>query len=147
MESHFFCFPHPDTADDSGLVAVTEEMTPALLLSAYSQGLFPWTSDPVRWYSPDPRAVFVPERVHLPRNLPKLFRRAGFTVTCDTAFTAVMQGCADAHAHDGVWITPPFIACYSALHKACVRAQHRGVGGRYPGRGYLRGAYWRPICR
>ena len=116
MESHFFCFPHPDTADATGLVAITEEMTPALLLSAYSQGLFPWTSDPVGWYSPNPRAVFIPAYVRLPSNLPKLFRRGGFHVTCDTAFGQVMQACAAAHAHDGVWITEPFIASYSALH-------------------------------
>ena len=116
MESHFFCFPHPDTADAAGLVAVTEEMTPALLLSAYSQGLFPWTSDPVGWYSPNPRAVFIPAYVHLPRNLPKLFRRGQFRVTCDTAFTQVMQACAHAHADEGIWITEPFITSYSALH-------------------------------
>ena len=116
MESHFFCFPHPDTADATGLVAVTEEMTPALLLSAYSQGLFPWTSDPVGWYSPNPRAVFIPAHVHLPRNLPKLFRRGQFRVTCDTAFTQVMQACAAVHADEGIWITEPFIASYSALH-------------------------------
>ena len=62
-------FPHPETADEDGLVAVTHTITPEMLLAAYQQGIFPWTDNPVRWFSPDPRAVFLPDRVHLPRNL------------------------------------------------------------------------------
>ena len=53
-------FPNPALADAHGLVAVTAELSPALVLAAYREGLFPWTENPVGWFSPDPRAVFFP---------------------------------------------------------------------------------------
>jgi leucyl/phenylalanyl-tRNA--protein transferase len=48
----------PDT-DAPGLVAAGGRVTPARLLEAYSQGIFPWYSagQPVLWWSPDPRMV------------------------------------------------------------------------------------------
>jgi leucyl/phenylalanyl-tRNA---protein transferase len=116
LPSNLPSFPPPESADATGLVVVTDTMTPEMLLAAYSAGIFPWTDNPVRWYSPDPRAVFLRGHVRLPSNLPKLARKARFRVTFDTAFTQTMEGCADAHAHDGEWISPRFIDTYSALH-------------------------------
>ena len=110
-------FPPPESADETGLVAVTDDMTPEMLLAGYQQGVFPWTDNPVCWYSPDPRAVFLFEHVHLPSNLRKIARRQRFVVTYDQAFTAVMRACAAAHAAEGVWITERFIRTYSALHR------------------------------
>lgn len=109
-------FPAPQLADATGLVAITPDVNWQMLLAAYTQGIFPWADNPVRWYSPDPRAVFEPARVHLPRNLPKLMRRAQFSLSYDTAFAAVVQGCAAAHEADGVWITPRFAQAYLDLH-------------------------------
>jgi leucyl/phenylalanyl-tRNA--protein transferase len=109
-------FPPPTTADATGLVAISARMDADMLLAAYSQGLFPWSDRPVRWYSPDPRAVFDLDNLSLPSNLPKLMRRGQFHCTYDQAFTDVMRGCAAAHIADGEWITPTFLAAYSALH-------------------------------
>ena len=52
-------FPDPASADGTGLVAITHEITTDLLLEAYTRGIFPWSENPVRWYSPEPRAIFV----------------------------------------------------------------------------------------
>lgn len=109
-------FPAPQLADATGLVAITPDINWQMLLSAYAQGIFPWADDPVRWYSPDPRAIFERDQVALPSNLAKLVRRAQFTLSYDSAFAAVMQGCAQAHQADGVWITPRFQAAYAELH-------------------------------
>ena len=109
-------FPPPESADETGLVAITPTLSQALLLNAYRQGIFPWSDHPVRWYSPDPRAIFIGERVHLPSNLKKLARRAQLSVTQDTCFEQVMRACAKAHADDGVWISPTFIEAYCELH-------------------------------
>ena len=111
-----FKFPPPDTADDTGLVAVTDSMTPELVLQAYREGIFPWSDNPVRWYSPDPRAIFVAEHVRLPKNLGRLARKQKFVVTFDQAFADVMRGCAKEHFHEGAWISRGFIKTYSALH-------------------------------
>jgi leucyl/phenylalanyl-tRNA--protein transferase len=116
MTRHGLQFPDPETADSRGLVAVTHALSPELLLAAYSQGIFPWTDNPVGWFSPDPRAIFVRDRIHLPSNLPKLVRRARLRVTYDQAFTAVMEACRGAHADDGEWITDRFVAAYAGLH-------------------------------
>ncbi|MFP4637541.1 MAG: leucyl/phenylalanyl-tRNA--protein transferase, partial [Spirochaetaceae bacterium] len=50
-------FPSPEEADAHGLVAAGGNLSPGLLLSAYSQGIFPWYSEgePILWWSPDPR--------------------------------------------------------------------------------------------
>ena len=110
-------FPDPRTADEDGLVAITETMTAELLLDAYTHGIFPWSENPVRWYCPEPRAVFVPSHMRLPKKLGKMQRRGNFTVRFDTAFAEVMRACAAAHRDDGVWIGESFIACYSELHR------------------------------
>ncbi len=93
-------------------------MSPALVLAAYREGIFPW---PVRqgvvpWASPDPRAIF-PLQPQLP--WPRTVRRsikAGFTVTFDIAFDRVLQECGD-RGTEGTWITPDVIDTYGALHR------------------------------
>jgi leucyl/phenylalanyl-tRNA---protein transferase len=109
-------FPDPESADHHGLVAVSHEITADLLLDAYAHGIFPWSEDPVGWFSPDPRAVFVRDRVKLPKRLGKIMRRSGFSVTFDTAFAEVMRACAESHAAGGTWITSGFFTAYGDLH-------------------------------
>jgi leucyl/phenylalanyl-tRNA--protein transferase len=110
-------FPDPETADENGLVAVTDQLDIDLLLEAYGRGIFPWSEDPVRWYSPDPRAIFLLDHVHLPRRLLKTLRQNRFTVTFDTAFLQVIEACAQGHSQDGVWIGPQFVRAYTELHR------------------------------
>ena len=109
-------FPDPNSADATGLLTVTTSMTTDMLLEAYARGIFPWSEHPFRWYSPDPRAIFLPAHIRMPRKLGKAIRRQGFTVTFDTAFADVMRGCARAHRDGGIWIADSFITAYSKLH-------------------------------
>lgn len=109
-------FPDPSTADHYGLVAVSATMTPELVLEAYRSGIFPWSTAPVRWYSPDPRAIFTWDELHLPKRLLRDLRSDRFRVTFDTRFEEVIRACADSHAHSGVWISELFIATYCQLH-------------------------------
>src|SRR5207237_8583818 len=51
-------FPHPRMADEEGLLAIGGDLSVARLLLAYRSGIFPWTVDPITWWSPDPRAIF-----------------------------------------------------------------------------------------
>ena len=62
-------FPDPRQARWDGLVAVGGELSLERLIAAYSHGIFPWTVDPVTWWSPDPRAIFDLENIHVPRRL------------------------------------------------------------------------------
>lgn len=89
------------------------------LLLAYRSAIFPWTVNPVSWWSPNPRAIFELERFHVPRSLAKFLRRAPFEVTCNRAFRRVMEGCATpGPGRGGSWITAEFIEAYTRLHEA-----------------------------
>ena len=110
-------FPDPCRADAEGLVAIGGDLSTPRLLLAYRSGIFPWTVDPVTWWSPDPRAVFELDQFHVPRSLAKFLRQRPFDVTFDRAFACVMEGCAaPATGRDSSWITPAFIEAYTRLH-------------------------------
>ena len=87
-------FPDPRLAEGEGLVAIGGDLSTPRLLLAYRSGIFPWTVDPLTWWSPDPRAIFELEKIHVPRSLAKFIRKRPFEVTRDRAFRQVMQGCA-----------------------------------------------------
>src|SRR5512142_1944749 len=117
MRSEQSVFPDPHGADPSGLVAVTDWLDVALLLEAYSRGIFPWSEHPVRWYSPDPRAVFLRELVRIPRRIGRFMRKQELRVSFDTAFDDVIAACAASHEHEGTWISEGFLRAYGELHR------------------------------
>lgn len=115
-------FPDPNTAlrggDFAGLVAIGGDFSVERLLLAYRSGIFPWTDDPITWWSPDPRAIFELGHLHVPRSLARVLRRGGLTITIDRAFRDVMQGCAEPRAgRRSTWITARFIDAYTRLHE------------------------------
>jgi leucyl/phenylalanyl-tRNA--protein transferase len=111
-------FPDPGRADGEGLVAVGGDFSVPRLLLAYRSGIFPWTDDPITWWSPDPRAVIELDRFHVPKSLAKLLRKDVFEITVDRAFREVMEGCAEpAPGRGETWVTPAFIAAYTRLHE------------------------------
>ncbi|MCW5557157.1 MAG: leucyl/phenylalanyl-tRNA--protein transferase [Verrucomicrobiae bacterium] len=112
-------FPDPSTARGDGLVAVGGDLSPERLLLGYRTGVFPWTAGPVTWWSPDPRAIFPLDGIHIPRSLERSLRRSGFTVTFDQEFAAVIRGCATSPRRgQATWITPVFIDAYERLHRS-----------------------------
>ena len=112
-------FPSVERARADGLLARGGRLAPELLLTAYRRGIFPWSSDPVvTWWSPDPRAVFDLSTFRSHSSLERSIRRGGWVCTVDRDFSAVMMGCAElGPKRDGTWISPEFIAAYSALHR------------------------------
>jgi leucyl/phenylalanyl-tRNA--protein transferase len=106
----------PQRADESGLVALGGDLSSARLLCAYRSGVFPWYSDglPILWWSPDPRAIFELEGLHVSRRLRRTIRSGRFEVTINRDFAAVMHGC--AQRREGTWITRDMIAAYTMLH-------------------------------
>jgi len=131
-------FPDPSLAGPDGLVAIGGDLGTERLLAAYRKGIFPWTIDPITWWSPDPRAIFELDGFHVPQSLARVIRQGGFEVTIDQSFRAVMEGCAaPAPGRGGAWITQEFIEAYTRLHRQghahsveC-RLQCELVGGIY----------------
>ena len=111
-------FPPADQAQQDGLLAVGGDLSVPRLLAAYRHGIFPWTEEPVTWWSPDPRAVFDLTAFHTPKRLVQKFRQGRFRITRDAAFAAVIAGCAEpAPGREETWITDGFVAAYTALHR------------------------------
>jgi leucyl/phenylalanyl-tRNA--protein transferase len=111
-------FPDPALADAEGLVAIGGDLGTERLLAAYRAGIFPWTVDPITWWSPDPRAIFELDGFHVPQSLAQVIRQGRFEVTIDQSFRAVMEGCAaPTPGRGGNWITEEFIEAYTRLHR------------------------------
>ena len=132
-------FPDPRQCEADGFLAWGGDLSPERLLSAYSSGVFPWASEPIRWFSPDPRWVLEPHELHVGRSLRRLLRSGRLVVTCDTAFARVIECCASVPrpGQDGTWITDDFVSAYGTLHELgfahSVETWQQGelVGGLY----------------
>jgi len=115
-------FPQVELAltDPNGLIGVGGELTTKRLIDAYQQGIFPWYSEgePVIWYSPNPRMVITPNKLHISKSLQKTLNRQNFEIKVDQSFTQVMSQCRSVVRKDqeGTWIDDEMIKAYSALH-------------------------------
>jgi len=113
-------FPDPAGAatEPDGLLAIGGDLEPERLLAAYRRGIFPWyeAGQPILWWSPDPRAVLLPEQLHVSRSLRRTLNSDRFSVSVDLAFREVIDACALTRASTGTWITPEMRAAYLRLH-------------------------------
>jgi len=113
-------FPPPSHAEPSGLLAVGGDLSSERLLLAYALGIFPWyEKPPILWFSPDPRMVLEPERLHVAHRLRRRLRQGAFELRLDTAFPRVIRSCAETPRAGaaGTWLGPDMIEAYVALHE------------------------------
>jgi len=106
--------------EPNGLLAIGGVLDPETLLAAYRNGVFPWYSStqPVLWWSPDPRTVIRPDRFHVSRSLRRTWRRYPWRITIDRAFGAVIEACAaPRHRDSETWLTTEMIDAYVRLHR------------------------------
>lgn len=118
-------FPPTSQALDypNGLLAVGGALTPERLVEAYRRGIFPWYEppQPPLWWTPDPRSVLFPERLHVSRSLRRTLRRNHLVVSTNGDFPAVIAACAEPRQGvEGTWISSDMREAYTALH-------HRGL--------------------
>lgn len=115
----FIKFPDPDMANEDGLLAIGGNLEIATLLSAYRQGIFPWSVKPITWWSPDPRAIFEIADFKLSRRMERGYRNSSLTFSLDQAFPEVITGCATSGSdRESTWISKEFIKAYTRLHEA-----------------------------
>lgn len=119
--NHDDAFPDASHAlkEPNGLLAAGADLSVERLLSAYRSGVFPWSSkdEPILWWSPDPRCVVFPEKVHISKSLKKHLRKHPVSLTFDQAFPEVIQHCSRDDENDDGWITDEMKAAYTMLHR------------------------------
>lgn len=97
------------------------QLTPQMLLNAYSQGYFPMAEPDdgkIYWYDPDPRTILPLESFHIPRRLKRTVKQKKFEIRIDTAFRRVMELCAEPRPnHPKTWLNEELIELYTALHQ------------------------------
>jgi leucyl/phenylalanyl-tRNA--protein transferase len=112
-------------------VAVGADLEPGTVLAAYRHGIFPMALGPVTvspagrerarqlaqemaWWSPEERGVLPLDGLRRTRSMRQSARH--FEIRVDTAFEAVVAGCADP-SRSGGWIDESIAAAYTALHR------------------------------
>jgi leucyl/phenylalanyl-tRNA---protein transferase len=117
-------------------------LTPDIVLRAYAAGLFPMAEsadDPdIFWVEPEVRGVIPLGDFHVPKRLRRTIKRHPYEIRFNTAFEAVMRGCAaPAPGRPSTWINETIFELYSSLnrlgHAHSVEAWRGGdlVGGLY----------------
>jgi len=117
-------------------------LTPQLLLRAYSVGVFPMAEgrerNEVYWVDPRQRGILPLDQFRVPRRLRRTVRTGPFEIRCDTAFQAVLEGCAEARPdRPDTWINQEILQLNVKLfemgfgHSVECWRDGRLVGGLY----------------
>lgn len=98
-----------------------EQLDPALVLGAYSVGVFPMADSrdaaSVYWVEPRRRAVLPLDGFHLSRSLRKVLLAERFRITADRAFADVIALCAEAAGdRPETWINGSIERAFVRLH-------------------------------
>jgi leucyl/phenylalanyl-tRNA--protein transferase len=118
------------------------EITPQVLLKAYSCGIFPMAEsadDPaLYWIEPQHRGILPLGGMHVPKRLKRTIRQDLFEVRVDSDFEAVITGCAASRpGRRSTWINSRIRQLYGELfelgHCHTVEAWQNGrlAGGLY----------------
>lgn len=118
------------------------DITPEVLLKAYSCGIFPMAEsadDPaLYWIEPERRGIIPLDRFHLPERLARTLRTTRYRVCVDRDFDAVIDGCAQPkQGRANTWINIRIRNLYRKLyergdcHTVEVYDEEELVGGLY----------------
>ena len=109
-------FGPPALWREDDLIGVSRDFDPDLAVAAYASGVFPMPAPGglMGWYSPLRRGVLPLDGLRVSRSLRKMLGR--YEIRTDTAFDAVLAGCADRRRPNG-WIDDRIRRVYRQLHR------------------------------
>lgn len=113
-------FPPVHLAEPDGLLAIGGDLSPARLLEAYRNGIFPWyEGEHILWWCPDPRFVLFPDELKIARSIKPLLNRKEFDFTTNKAFKEVIYHCKNSYrpGQEGTWITADVEKAYIRMHE------------------------------
>lgn len=120
-EDEIFDFPDPLSSPKNFPACQGGNLSPGMLLSAYSQGFFPWSNsdDYIHWWSPDPRCIIFPGEVHISASMARFMKKSELKFFINRDFEKVINLAASVvrKGEEGTWITPNMIEAYVDLHK------------------------------
>ena len=114
-------FPPVEMADGDGVLAIGGDLKTERLLLAYRSGIFPWynETEPIVWWSPNPRFVLFPEKLRVTKSMQSILNNGKLRFTINKAFDKVIQNCKTAYRkeQEGTWISPAVQDAYMQLHQ------------------------------
>jgi|TARA_B110000091_G_C13799225_1_gene469352 leucyl/phenylalanyl-tRNA--protein transferase len=114
-------FPNPNEGDDQGLLAIGGELSSEWLLSSYKKGIFPWynNSDPILWWSPNPRMVLIPSEFKISKSFRNTLNKHKFRISMNEDFESVLSNCAliKRQGQTDTWLTNEMQQAYVEMHK------------------------------
>lgn len=115
-------FPNPSLAEDDGLMAVGGDLSVERLLTAYTNGIFPWYNpeDEIMWWCPKERFVIIPGEIHISKSMKKAMKRAmakeDFDIVFDRDFKETIHQCRMMREYEeGTWISDDMEAAYNRM--------------------------------
>jgi leucyl/phenylalanyl-tRNA---protein transferase len=109
---------------------ITTELNPAIVLTGYKNGFFPWFQENglFFWFCPNPRCVMFPTYLHISKSMKKVINQNKFEFRWNTACEEVMMHCAnikrkpvvylgEVFANDSTWLDDDFKKTYLQLHQ------------------------------
>jgi len=134
-------FPPAQNAGEEGLLAFGGDLNPNRILKAYRSGIFPWfnPSDPILWWSPNPRMLLYPQDFKSSKSFRRVLRNRGYEVKFDNNFEKVITYCGNVprEGQEGTWLTQEMKEAYIELHDMgfahSIETYYKGelVGGLY----------------
>lgn len=118
------------------------ELTPELLLRAYTVGVFPMAESrnatTISWIDPRNRGILPLDGLHISKSLRKTVRKGPFEVSCNREFATVVRECGQRTSDRGeTWINPQIEQAVNELHRMGyahsveTRLEGQLVGGLY----------------
>src|SRR5688572_2295852 len=99
------------------------QLTPELLLKAYSLGIFPMAEDrnstDISWFRPHLRGIIPLNQFHLSKSLKKVIKHNQFQITVNQYFPEVIRLCAEHTTKDRqkTWINADIENAYVELYR------------------------------
>jgi leucyl/phenylalanyl-tRNA--protein transferase len=98
------------------------EVTPELIVRAYSAGIFPMSEDAadedVFWVSPEWRGIMPLDGFHASKSLRKAIRQSDWDIRVDTDWEGIIEGCAtEGEDRSTTWINGTIRAVYGELFR------------------------------
>ncbi|MBN2401342.1 MAG: leucyl/phenylalanyl-tRNA--protein transferase [Spirochaetes bacterium] len=115
-------FPHPEMADEDGLLCIGLNLEVGTLVDAYYHGIFPWPQEelPVLWFSPPMRGILNFSNLHISKRLSRFKSAWEGEFRINTAFEKVINSCRlqKRPGQAGTWILSEMVKAYTDLYNA-----------------------------